>query len=394
LKPVWFLRPLVNACLSKVGFDMTMTSLKRRTPPRTLPGELAEVRKRLELEMTERRQTEADLSWELEASKAIAELSSMLLAEHFTIEDISQLVLQKAQATTRSTYGFVGHIDPQSNYLVCSTMTREIWSECQVEDKDLVSKAFHGLWGWVLEHNDTLLTNHPADDPRSGGIPAGHLPIRRFAAAPAAIAGKLVGIIALANSDRDYAERDLQVIKQMAWVYAIALQRTRMEDELRHLSTHDALTGLYNRTFFEIELERLSHRRPLSTSIVVVDVDGLKTVNDRQGHPAGDRLLQRTAQILMAAFRAGDVVARIGGDEFAVLLPSADRDVAQGALDRLRTLLQNYNVKNPHDPLSFSMGAATGDEVTLLTLVLKQADDCMYLDKQSKLQGDQDKPHS
>lgn len=338
----------------------------------------------LELEIQERKRTEAALMWELGVNRAIADLTSLLLSEHSSIEDISDLVLKKAQEITESVHGFVGHIDPQTGDLVCSTMTRDIWSQCQVEDKDITAKQFHGLWGWVMSHCQPLLTNDASDDRRSTGIPPGHLRIGRFVAAPATIGDRLVGIVALANSKRDYAERDLNLIERLARIYAVAIQRKRMEDELYYVSVHDSLTGLYNRSFFAQELERLRRAEMSSVSILVVDVDGLKTMNDSRGHLAGDELLRRTARLLTDTFREGDVVARIGGDEFAVILPGAHRALAEQALCRLRSNLATHNASGPQPPLSISMGVATGDGTRDLAATLKEADDQMYLDKQSK----------
>lgn len=101
-------------------------------------------------------------------------------------------------------------------------------------------------------------------------------------------------------------------------------ERKQMEEDLLRLSTHDILTGLYNRNFYEVELERLQISRLYPISIVIADMDDLKSVNDHFGHSAGDILLQRVANYLHQAFRAEDIIARIGGDEFAVLLQFGD----------------------------------------------------------------------
>ncbi len=350
-------------------------------------GDLATINRRLQVEILERKRTAEALSWELDVNRAIADLTGMLLSKGSCIEDISQLVLEKGKLITGSLFGFVGHIDPATQYLVCSTMTRDVWERCLVEDKNIISKSFHGLWGWVLSHGEPLLTNSPPSDPRSNGIPAGHLPISRFIAAPALIEDRLVGIVALANSNRDYQERDLVFVRRVAWVYAVALQRKYMEDELRYQSTHDALTGLYNRLFFESEMDRYHHNPPDLFSILVIDVDGLKQTNDRFGHAAGDELLRRTSQVLTAAFRFHDITARIGGDEFAVLLPGAPSAVAADAVRRLRDGLAAHNRDHGGTPLSFSIGTATGDRTRPVASTLQEADDCMYLEKQVRSAG-------
>jgi len=333
-------------------------------------------------ERAERKRAEEALAWELSVNTAIAELSSALLAEQsFSIDNISHLVLEHARRLTKSVFGYVGYIDPGTGYLVSPTLTREIWDECNVKDKGMVFKKFNGLWGWVLNNRKPLITNTPSDDPRSSGIPAGHLPVHRFLSAPALIGEKLIGQIALANSERDYTDHDLQSITRLASLYAIALQRKRMEEKLWYLSTHDGLSGLYNRTYFEEEMARLERGRQFPISILMVDVNGLKAVNDSRGHEAGDELLRRTAQILLISVRVEDMVARIGGDEFAVLLTGTDVSAAEKAVERVIKNLKAHNSKYNGPPLSLSLGVATGEKGSLLAKVLKEADKNMYQDK-------------
>ena len=161
--------------------------------------------------------------------------------------------------------------------------------------------------------------------------------------------------------------------------------RKRAEKRLEYVSSHDALSGLYNRAHFEEEFARLelgSHFFPVS--VVMADVDGMKAVNDTKGHDAGDVLLQRAATVLMAAFRAEDVVCRIGGDEFAVLLPGADRSAAEKALARVREILAIHNSNVLGTPLSVSIGVATGEEGCKLAEIMREADNRMYQEKQAK----------
>lgn len=161
-------------------------------------------------------------------------------------------------------------------------------------------------------------------------------------------------------------------------------ERKQTEEKLRYMSTHDPLTGLYNRGYFQEELERLELGRQFPVSIVVSDIDKLKYVNDTLGHAEGDDLITRAALMLKGAFRAEDVVARIGGDEFAVLLPSADAGVVEEALSRVMAKIESSNAAGVSFALSMSFGAATASKGDKLEETLKLADKRMYANKFKK----------
>ncbi len=182
-------------------------------------------------DVTRRVRTEEALAWESEVNRSMAELAGALLAQA-SIEDVSQVVLENAKRLTGSAHGYVGYIDSDTGYLVSPTLTREVWGECSMQEKAIVFKEFKGLWGWVLKNRQALLTNHPESDPRSTGVPEGHIPIRRFLSVPALLGGALVGQVAVANAERDYGPRDLEVLGRLADLYAMAVLRMWSEAEL------------------------------------------------------------------------------------------------------------------------------------------------------------------
>jgi diguanylate cyclase (GGDEF)-like protein/PAS domain S-box-containing protein len=162
--------------------------------------------------------------------------------------------------------------------------------------------------------------------------------------------------------------------------------RKRLEDQLRHEALHDPLTGLSNRVLFH---ERLNHaaaraaRDPQTIAVLMLDLDGFKSVNDTLGHAAGDRLLKEVASRLGAAVRPGDTVARMGGDEFAILVERADPETAEVIAGRILALLRTpFDVEGRTIVPSGSLGVAVGVTNAMnAEELLQSADLAMYTAK-------------
>ncbi len=191
------------------------------------PAYLASLR-----DVSARKQAEEALAWESKVNAILAKLSKAMISQS-SFEEISYMVLAEAKKLTRSHFGYVGYIHQQTGYLICPTMTRDIWDECQVPEKSIVFKEFGGLWGWVLEHHESLIVNDLTQDERATGIPAGHIPVTRFLSTPAMLGDELVGQVALANAPRDYTQRDLNFVARLASLYALTIQRQRAKMALR-----------------------------------------------------------------------------------------------------------------------------------------------------------------
>lgn len=164
--------------------------------------------------------------------------------------------------------------------------------------------------------------------------------------------------------------------------------RKKTEDKLKYLSLHDPLTGLYNRTYFEREMRRLDAVCSVPAGIILCDVDGLKMINDTLGHGSGDALLAAAAQVIKKSLHKGDVVARIGGDEFAIMLSSGDKSAAKSTSHRIRKAVFRYNAENPELPLSISIGfASDSGAYKAYDDLFKEADNNMYREKLHRSQS-------
>ena len=156
--------------------------------------------------------------------------------------------------------------------------------------------------------------------------------------------------------------------------------RIRRDKEIEYLSFHDQLTGLYNRRFYEVELKRLDTARNLPISIIMADVNGLKLVNDAFGHSEGDNLLLIVRDILKNACREDDIISRIGGDEFVVLLPKTSYNDAYTIIQRMKESEVDYNLNGLEISISFGVATKTS-ESTSISSVYRDAEDNMYKNK-------------
>ncbi|HZH50936.1 MAG TPA: sensor domain-containing diguanylate cyclase [Microvirga sp.] len=159
--------------------------------------------------------------------------------------------------------------------------------------------------------------------------------------------------------------------------------RKKAEAYLEYLGKHDVLTKLYNRSFYADELNRLERKGPFPVTVIVIDLNGLKAVNDHLGHAAGDDLLRRAGEVLGKAVDKPNYAARIGGDEFAILLPGTDEREGAAVLDNIEKLVEINNQFYSGLALSFSMGAATSQPGERMESVVKRADLLMYEAKRS-----------
>lgn len=166
-------------------------------------------------------------------------------------------------------------------------------------------------------------------------------------------------------------------------------QTKKYQEEIEYLSFHDELTGLYNRRYLQSEIDRLNDSRKFPISIIMGDLDNLKDVNDSLGHWWGDEYIKKSAKILQEIMRNEDVIARVGGDEFAILLPKTDVYTVQKISNRIRTKFREHSkFKLSFKNFSISLGSCTVENKNEnLSKCFDLADKNMYINKKKKKAG-------
>ena len=167
---------------------------------------------------------------------------------------------------------------------------------------------------------------------------------------------------------------------QFAVIVDDITEKKQRQQQIEYLSFYDQLTGLYNRRYYEQELKRLDHKQYYPLTLIMADVNGLKLTNDAFGHNVGDLLLQKIATVLKTACRKDDFIARIGGDEFVILLPKTNAKNAEEFINRINKIMETESVEKVI--LSTSMGyAVKKDSSESINDIFIKAEDDMYRHK-------------
>lgn len=167
---------------------------------------------------------------------------------------------------------------------------------------------------------------------------------------------------------------------QLAVIVNDITKRKQAEERLQYLSYHDQLTQLYNRRYFEEELERLDVEENYPLMITIADINGLKLINDSFGHTVGDEYIKRVAKVLIKGVREKDVVCRLAGDEFIILSPNTELETIKSMVSHIKELAKNESIKSIDISVSFGYGAKNNKEESTID-VLKSAEDFMYKKK-------------
>ncbi len=343
-------------------------------------------------DISQRKQAEAALYHQAKRQELAAQLAYEFLNE--SLNQVDERIRESLEHIGKTLGGDRCHISQLANSGRTVTTTHE-WLNADVDypfarttDMDLYDLPW--LYGQI--HARQVVAVSALDElPPDAWAERRQLKergVKSLICVPMMTGGEVTGLLSVYSLKhlRFYSDDDKHMLQIAAGVMASALQRAKAERQLTHLTFHDQVTGLYNRTFLEEEIRRLDTERQLPLSMIMVDVNGLKMVNDALGHQEGDRLLRRVARLLRQSCRQEDIVARWGGDEFVVLLPLTDSADAAQVCQRIREACEAAEEK-PVRP-SVALGYATKtDPEQELSQILKEAEDGMYTNKMSAAQS-------
>lgn len=262
--------------------------------------------------------------------------------------------------------------------------------------KGLVFTELDNLFGYTLKHNTVVCANDAPNHPGQNTNPPGFADLQNFLGIPLRHDGKVLGLLALSNRPDGYEPALAQMLEPLTLTLgtliharAVEEERDRVERQLVQQATADALTGLANRRrFFDVSVGLLAQcrRYGAAATVALMDLDHFKQVNDRHGHAMGDAVLKAFAAVLQEVLRESDLAARIGGEEFAVLLPSTTAEGARLPLERIRQLLAERKIRLGEREVSVSVSIGVcewREDLTSPDAWLAQADLALYAAKNS-----------
>ena len=335
-------------------------------------------------DVTERRQTVEIIRLRLEL---------LDFATNHTLNEMMQKALDEIDELTGSPIGFYHFVDEDQNSLSLQAWSSRALAESFKMDGESRHYPIEEAGVWVdcvrqrkpVIHNDYRALTHRK------GLPEGHAEIVRELVVPTIRGGRVVAILGVGNKPFDYDEQDIGLVSYIADLVWTIVEQKRTNEQIRQLNAQlerlammDDLTGLMNRRAFFIqgakEISRAQrHRTPLS--LLMMDVDEFKTVNDRYGHAAGDRVLQHVSHKIVENVREMDMVARMGGEEFSMLLPGTGAADAVKLAERVRQAIERESCQLDDQSIdvTVSIGVASyNTDTSSLEAILREADDSLY----------------
>ncbi len=270
-------------------------------------------------------------------------------------DPLIRAVVRASTSLTDADAGSVLVLDPATGNLIYRSGHRMTGPE-----RTISFAPGEGVAGWVALHGRSARVADVARDRRFVKKSGQRRAIGSLLCVPVTVRSKAVGVLTVTSAKRNaFARLHTRLLTALAGQVALDLENVRLEA----LATRDPLTGIANRRRFDERLDQLlAEGRPARAPIAVLmlDLDRFKSINDRHGHPAGDAVLQQAVQRWTDSLRGNDLLARMGGEEFGLLLPGADSRRAVEVAERLRARVEHrpFRVRRLSIAVTVSVGVA------------------------------------
>lgn len=249
-----------------------------------------------------------------------------------------------------------------------------------------------GISGKTFQQGQVIIVADAEKDPRVTKKMQEHFGHKSMLSVPISVKGKVMGVILIYDKEPfKYTQRDAQFLIMLGTHLGLAVENANLMLELKKAAILDPLTGAYNYRYFQSELKSVVDEKSGNPiSLIMIDINNFKDINDTFGHLAGDKLLQDVTAVLKENVRGADTVARYGGDEFAVILPGTDTEIALQVAGRIEKAIASHIFKFEETEIrsTVSWGAITtvDKQVSSISNIIEMADKKLYnMKKQKKL---------
>ncbi|WP_263059742.1 diguanylate cyclase [Pectobacterium sp. F1-1] len=288
-------------------------------------------------------------------------------------------VFERLLDVTNSTFGFIATLqeDEDGQSLYIPAISNLAWDEETLAwyrnqrktHGGLRLRKLDNLFGHVVTHNTVVCTNNLLRQKAGRDLPPIHPALYSLLGIPITHNGKAIGMIALANRREGYDQTMIELLAPLVKTLGIIIharsredERTQIEASLRFHAGHDFLTGLPNRSsFFEqanaFFLHKQQHQQTDKSCLAIIDIDLFKSINDQYGHLAGDAVLKELAMLMRMSLRQEDLVARLGGEEFIILLKDVSYETAAMTIERIRKAIELHTLEYECQTLHFTISA-------------------------------------
>jgi len=369
-----------------------------------LPHILASVR-----DISRRKKAESEQEMKESRLNSLLELSH--IAHTLSEKEIVSRAIEDAVKLTDSQIGYLHFVNLDQKTIELVTWSKKTLEECEAVFDSHYPLDQAGVWADCVRQGRPVIHNDYQNLPDRKGYPEGHAHLIRHASVPIFNGDKVSLILGVGNKIDNYNSSDVLQLKLIGDQLHKILQRKQAETklkatnkelqtklleieslqvQLRQQAIRDYLTGLFNRRYMEETLKReiaRAERESTHLSLMILDGDNFKEVNDTYGHQAGDVVLKKLSEFLLENYRAGDVICRYGGDEFVVVMPNSSVENARVRAEKWQEAFAHTEIKYKEDLISvtFSIGIATYPvHATSAEELLRSADQALYYSKNHK----------